>query len=91
MEGGILVFKHRTNKETTSLSSRTALLLQGFKSLGEERVDKSTMAKLLADFSTKELNLAVKEAKYATSWVFKIIKQLATDKKILICLSFSAR
>ena len=34
-QGGTLVFKHRTNKETTILSYRTALLVQALKSLGE--------------------------------------------------------
>ena len=80
-EGGILVFKHRTNKETTSLSPRTALLVQALKALGENRVDRSIMGKLREEFSATELKLAAKEAKYSTSLVYNAIKELAAEKK----------
>jgi hypothetical protein len=80
-KGGTLAFKHRTNKETTNLSSRTALLVQALKNLGADRVDDSVMASLREKFSANELNLAVKEAKYSTSWVYKVVKQLAAEKK----------
>ena len=79
--GGSLSLKHRTNKETTILSPRTALLVQALKNLGEENVNKIVLNKLLDAFSVKELNLAIKEAKYSTSWVYWVIKNLAAEKK----------
>jgi len=79
--GGTLVFKHRTNKETTKLSPRTALLVQALKTLGEENVNNNVMNKLREAFSVKELNIAVKEAKYSTSWAYWIIKHLSAEKK----------
>ncbi len=82
-QGGTLVFKHRTNKESTSLSPRTALLVQALKRLGESGTDTAVMAALRKNFSTQELNLALKEARYATSWVYNDIKQLATDEMML--------
>ena len=82
-QGSTLVFKHRTNKESTSLSPRTALLVQGLKSLGESGIDAAVMAALREKFSTQEFNLALKEARYATSWVYNAIKQLAADEMML--------
>ena len=79
-QGGTLVFKHRTNKETTILSHRTALLVQALKSLGESGIDTAVMAALREKFSKQELNLALREARYATSWVYNVIKQLAADE-----------
>jgi len=79
-QGGTLVFKHRTNKETTILSHRTALLVQVLKSLGESGIDAAVMAALREKFSTQDLNLALREARYATSWVYNAIKQLAADE-----------
>ena len=79
--GGSLLFKHRTNTETTILSPRTALLVQALKTLGEENVNKIVVKKLVEAFAVKEFDLAVREAKYSTSWVYRIIKQLAEEKK----------
>jgi hypothetical protein len=79
--GGSLIFKHRANKETTILSPKTAMLVQALKTLGEKNIDKSVMAKLLKQFSTDERNKAVHEARYATSWVYEIIKRLAKERE----------
>ncbi len=78
--GGTLAFKHRANKETTVLSSKTALLVQALKTLGEKRVDDSVVETLRTKFDEKERARAAREARYATSWVYEIIKRLATEK-----------
>ncbi len=77
--GGKLVFKHRANKETTVLSPKTALLVQALKTLGETHVDDSVMSTLQAKFDRRERARAVREARYATSWVYEIIKRLAAQ------------
>ena len=82
-EGGAFEFKHRTNKETTNLSYRTAILVQALKSLGETNIDTRVISVLREKFSTNELNLAFRETRYATSWVYKIIKQLAMKETML--------
>lgn len=75
-DGGKLSFKHRANKETTVLSPKTALLVQALKALGEANVNRNTMTKLRKAFDAKERKRAVREARYATSWVYEIIKRL---------------
>jgi hypothetical protein len=80
-EGGTLAFKRRANKETTVLSPKTALLVQALKTLGENRVDDSVIDTLRARFDKKERARAVREARYATSWVYEIIKRLAAEKE----------
>jgi len=79
--GGTLVFKHRTNKETTKLSPTTALLVQALKALGEKNVTRQTIAQLRKRLNAKERKRAVREARYATSWVYEIIKKLAQDQE----------
>jgi len=75
--GGTLVFKHRANRETTILSSRTGLLVQALKTLGRERIDDHGMAVLRKQFDARELARAAREARYATAWVYEVIRQLA--------------
>jgi hypothetical protein len=76
-DGGTLVLKHRTNKETTTLSPRTAILVQALKYLGAENINEATVTTLRSKFNSKERARAVQEARYSTSWVFEIIKRLA--------------
>ena len=79
--GGMLAFKHRTNKETTILSPKTALLVQALKTLGQDRIDNSALEKLRSKFDKRERARAVREARYATSWVYEVIKQLAAKEE----------
>ena len=46
-------------------------------------IDTAVMAALREKFSMHELNLALREARYATSWVYITIKQLATEEIML--------
>ena len=77
--GGTLVFKRRTNRETTILSARTGLLVQALKTLGQERIDDRVMAKLRKQFDARERACAAREARYATVWVYEAIKRLARE------------
>ncbi|MDE3179764.1 MAG: hypothetical protein KGM47_08895 [Acidobacteriota bacterium] len=79
--GGTLAFKHRANKETTVLSPKTALVVQALKTLGKKRVDDSALDTLRAKLNEKERARAAREARYATSWVYEIIKRLAGTKE----------
>ncbi len=80
-QGGKLIFKRRTNKETTILSPKTALLVQALKTLGEEHVSESVIVALQAKLGAEDRKRAAREAQYATSWVYEIIKRLAADNE----------
>ncbi len=78
--GGPLVFKHRSNKEISPLSPRTALLVQALKALGQQNVDGDTRARLQSAFTARELTRAVREARFVTAWVYEVIRDLAATK-----------
>jgi hypothetical protein len=78
--GGTLVFKHRTNKEITALSPKTALLVQALKTLGEAHVNDHVLTTLRAKLDAKDRARAIREGRYVTSWVYEILKQLAVDE-----------
>lgn len=79
-EGGVLVLKHRTNKETTTLSPKTALVVQALKTLGQANVDTKVLATLRSKLDARDLKRAIREARYVTSWVYEIIKRLTAGK-----------
>jgi len=78
-EGGTLIFKHRTNKETSSLSPKTALIVQAIKALGEPNVDDRALAILRAKLDAKDRVCLLKEARFVSSWIYEIIKRLAKE------------
>jgi hypothetical protein len=75
-EGGAFELRHRANKETTNLSYRTGILVQALKSLGKNNIDSGVVSVLREKFSMDEFNLALRESRYARSWVYNIIKEL---------------
>lgn len=80
--GGMLLFSHRVNKEVTGLSPKTGLLVQALKALGEDHVDAVTLAVLRQRLTDKECRRAVREAGYATAWVYEAIKRLAAEAAV---------
>jgi hypothetical protein len=77
--GGTLIFRRRANREMTILSPRTGLLVQALKTLGREQVDDAVMATLGRQFNSRERMRAMREARYATAWVYEVIKRLASE------------
>lgn len=76
---GTILFKHRTTKETTKLSPKTAMIVQALKSLGREHIDNEVIAALQRALTVKEIARATKEARYATAWVYEVIKRIAAS------------
>ena len=79
--GGVIAFKHRANKETIGLSPETALLVQALKTLSKDHVDGTVLCTLRERISEKAFARAARQARYATSWVYEIIKRLAENKE----------
>jgi len=75
-EAGRIEFKHRTNKEITLLSPTTALVVQALKELGQEGVNEEIIAVVSKKMSAKEKEIALREAKIVTSWVYETIKSI---------------
>lgn len=80
-EGRTLVFKHRTLKEVSGLSPKTALLVQAFKALGKTHSAEVDVLELRAKLNDRERDAAFREARHVTSWVYDMIKQVVQGKR----------
>lgn len=79
-DGGTILLKQRANKETTGLSPQTALVVQALKTLGKERVNDEILDLLRAKLTYQDRARALRESRYATTWVHEFIKRLAAEK-----------
>lgn len=69
-------FKRTTNKEISKLSTKTALIIQALKALGKDQIDDEVIEKLKARTTAAERKAMLKEAQYATAWIYEVIKRI---------------
>ena len=69
-------FKRTTNKEISKLSYKTALVIQAIKALGKENITNEIINKIAQATTDEEKAQMFAEAKYATSWIYDIIKTI---------------
>lgn len=69
-------FTHRADKELNRMSTKTALVIQAIKALGEENVSEDVIAKFASKLSDAEKAQLFTEAKPTTAWIYEIIKKI---------------
>ena len=68
--------KHRSNREITGMSSKTALVIQGIKALGKSNIDEAVIDKFRAALTSEERQILLVESKPTTVWVYQVIRTI---------------
>ena len=71
-----LEFKHRSNREITGMSYKTALIIQGIKALGKGNIADAEIEKIRVSLTKMEQQTLLKEAKPTMVWVYDIIRRI---------------
>ena len=69
-------FKRTTNKEISKLSEKTALVIQALKTIGKDGITTETEDKIKTHTTAAERKAMLKEAQYATAWIYEVIKRI---------------
>ena len=69
-------FTHRADKELNRMSTKTALVIQAIKTLGDENVSDEITAKLASKLTDEEKAQLLTEAKPTTAWIYEVIKRI---------------
>ena len=72
----VIRFKRTTNKEISKISYKTALVIQALKALGKETITDEIINQIASVTTGKEKTAMFAEAKYATSWIYDVIKEI---------------
>lgn len=67
-------YKHTTNKEISKLTPKTALVIQALKTLGKNNIRNEMIESIKEDTTLNERKTMLREAQYATAWIYEIIK-----------------
>lgn len=74
-------FKHRSNKEISGMTYKTALVIQALKALGKDNIDETVITRLQKQLSSDEKEALLREAKQTTSWVYTVIRKICEVKE----------
>lgn len=72
----VIQFKRTTNKEISKISFKTALVIQAIKALGKDKITGDVIEKIRSLTTDKEKEQMFVEAKYATAWIYAVIKEI---------------
>lgn len=87
----VIRFKRTTNKEISKISYKTALVIQAVKALGKENITDEIKNKIASTTTDEEKAKMFAEAKYATSWIYDVIKRFAEGQDDIYCNHAGAR
>ncbi len=73
-------FKHRSNKDISGLSPKTALVIQAIRAIGKDKVTDKDISKMKTILSTQEKKCLLLEAKQSTAWIYKYIKKICEEE-----------
>lgn len=69
-------FTHRADKELNRMSTKTALVIQAIKALGDENISDEIIVKLANKLTIEEKTQLLTEAKPTTVWIYEVIKRI---------------
>lgn len=76
-----LEYRHRSNKDISGLSYKTALVIQAIRALGKEHVGSAEIEKIRRCLSEKEKENLLTEAQQSTAWIYKYIKEICRKEE----------
>ena len=77
----VIQFKRTANKEISKISFKTALVIQAIKALGKDKITGDVIEKIRSLTTDKEKEQMFVEAKYATAWIYDVIKEICGGAK----------
>ena len=77
----VIQFKRTTNKEISKISFKTALVIQAIKALGKDKINGDVIEKIRSLTTDEEKEQMFVEAKYATAWIYAVIKEICGGTK----------
>lgn len=71
-----LQFKRTAQKELTSMSDKSALVIQALKALGKDGASDEVLHHIASLLTEREKEAMLKEAQHTTAWIFQLLKKI---------------
>ncbi len=76
-----LEFLHRADKDISGKSTKTIMVIQALKAIGQDQVDQAVINKLACQLTDEEKAALLKEGQQATAWIYSLIKRICKGEQ----------
>ena len=77
-----LEFKNTSLKNSKLKHPKSELIVQALRSMGENRVDETTLAAINKHLNESEREEILNDTKYVASWIYNLIKKICSEEHI---------
>lgn len=78
-DGNRIEFRHRTNREITNLSYKSAMVVQALKALGKDNLTGYAVSKIRTKLSAGDKARLLEETKYVSDWIYEVLELICRD------------
>ena len=76
--GQTLEFKHRSNREISGLSEKSAMIVQAIRAIGEGKLTEQDMQRIRDALTDDEKRRLLEETQQAAAWIYRYIKTICS-------------
>lgn len=80
--GALIIFKHRTNKEISTLTQKTATVVEAIQSIKQTNMNANVRQKLLKSITADDLDYLLNEGKSMRHWIYEEIKLMKSESDL---------
>jgi hypothetical protein len=80
--GAIITFKHRTNKEISTLTTKTATVVEAIQTIKRPNMNADIRQKLLKSMTEADLDYLLNEGKKMRHWIYEEIKLMKSESDL---------
>jgi len=81
-DGAVIQFKHTTNKNISSMSPTSSLIVQALKALGKEGITSDTLEKIAKRLTNEDAKKLIDDTSRTTAWIRDAIREICKKKGI---------
>ena len=82
LDGAVIQFKHTTNKNISSMSPTSSLIVQALKALGKDRITDEVLKKIASQLTKKDTVTLIKDTSRTTAWIRDAIRVIGKKKEV---------
>ena len=75
----VLEFRHRSNREISGLSEKSAMVVQAIRAIGQGRLSEQNINKIRGILTDAERIALLKETKNVAGWIYRYIKTICSE------------
>ena len=72
-------FRHRSNREISGLSEKSAMVVQAIRAIGQGRLSEQNINKIRGILTDAERIALLKETKNVAGWIYRYIKTICSE------------